>query len=361
MANVKSKRNGYIDIIKFLFAIIIADFHLNSGLFLGGRLAVEGFFMITGFLMMKSVASSSDTENLGKATVRFMFRKYKALLPVLFVSAILGFIVYSIVLDFTLLDSIKMLPLLIFDIFPLNTAGFKGFYVVGISWYLSSMFIALAILYPLAKRFKSNFSLIACPLISFLCYGLLCAKYGHIAVGTTYIPNTVIQTGIIRALAGCSLGCLIYEINKRIATKEYTKFAKIVFTVCEPLLLLFIFCMMHFFAKTGRDYVTVFAIFAMLIIGISGLSYTSKLWNPKWTKHFGTASTLIVLNHYCWIRLLETKFTQLEKGEFILLFIAFTAIACVFVHFASKLLCILTGKLLKKERWIKSEPQGEQN
>ena len=50
---MQAKRNGYIDIIKFLFAIIIAEFHLGTGVFPGGRLAVEGFFMISGFLMIK--------------------------------------------------------------------------------------------------------------------------------------------------------------------------------------------------------------------------------------------------------------------------------------------------------------------
>ena len=42
--------NSYIDVVKFIFALIILEFHLNSGLFPGGRLAVEGFFMISGYI-----------------------------------------------------------------------------------------------------------------------------------------------------------------------------------------------------------------------------------------------------------------------------------------------------------------------
>jgi peptidoglycan/LPS O-acetylase OafA/YrhL len=45
------KRNGYIDIVKFFFALVIAEFHVNSGLFPGGRLACEVFFMINGLLL----------------------------------------------------------------------------------------------------------------------------------------------------------------------------------------------------------------------------------------------------------------------------------------------------------------------
>ena len=67
------KRNGYIDIIKFVFAIMIAEFHLGSGLFLGGRLAVDGFLMITGYLMMVSVERDKHLEfNTGKSTVKFV-------------------------------------------------------------------------------------------------------------------------------------------------------------------------------------------------------------------------------------------------------------------------------------------------
>ena len=73
------KRNGYIDIIKFLFAIIIAEFHLGSGIFLGGRIAVEGFFMITGYLMLKSSEKENATDiGLGKSTASFLWKKYKA-------------------------------------------------------------------------------------------------------------------------------------------------------------------------------------------------------------------------------------------------------------------------------------------
>ena len=360
MSIVKPRRNGYIDIIKFLFAIIIAEFHLGSGVFLGGRLAVEGFFMISSFLMMKSVEKSDPLENTGISTAKFLFRKYKGLLPILFVSAIIGFVVYCIFNNYTFEVSLEKLPLLIFDIFPALTAGFKGFYVVGISWYLSAMFIVLAVFFPLAKKFKSGFSLIACPLIALFCYGLLSSKYGHLAVGTSFFPETIIHSGILRALAGCALGCVIYEIIKKMSGKSYTIFARIVFTVLEILSILFIFYMMHHFSKTNIDYVVVFVIFGMLIIGISGASYTSYLWNPKWTKLFGTVSTLIVLNHYCWTRLLKSKFKDLDKAETVLLYIGMVVASCIVVYFTSKLISFLAKKLFQKKLWLKESSDKEQ-
>ena len=61
------KRNGYVDVIKFIFAFIIAEFHLGTGLFPGGRVAVDGFFMISAYLMMRSIERRAATEVWAKA------------------------------------------------------------------------------------------------------------------------------------------------------------------------------------------------------------------------------------------------------------------------------------------------------
>lgn len=349
------KRNGYIDITKFIFAILIMLFHFGSDVLKGGYLAVEGFFMITGFFMMKSVEKSNSAEPTGVSTVKFMYRKYKSLLPMLFVSAAVGFVLYVIIKEQDFTTVFKNFWLILFEIFPLQTAGFKdGYYVIGISWYLSSMFIALAILFPLAKKFKRNFVLVICPLLTVLCYGIIAAKYGMIGgVAKKLIEGTILQQGIIRALAGCSLGCILSEIVKKVGGCEYTKLARIVFTVLELSALGFIIYFMRDFYYSKFDFVVVILLFGMLIIGIGGLSYTSNLWNPKWAKHFGTASTLMVLNHCYWCNFIKLKLNDLTMNQKMLVYLGLVAVTCVVVFFLSKLLTIGVNKLLKKELWIK--------
>ncbi len=354
------KRNGYLDVIKFLFAIIIAEFHVGAGVFPGGRLAVEGFFMITGYFMMNSIEKDKySAEQAGLSTVKFLIRKYKGLFFILLSSAIVGFVVHCVSYSFTGEVSFQKLLLLSFDVFPLNAAGFKGFYIVGISWYLSAMFIALAILYPLVRKFKTNFVLIVCPLIVFLGYGILSAKYGNLAVGTTYIENTLLHTGIIRGLSGCAAGCLIYEISKRIGGKELTRFARISFTALELLAFAMMFYLMHNLPKSQFDYVLVFIIFGMLLIGINGLSYTSYLWNPKWTKPFGTMSTLIVLNHFYWIHFISTKLKHWERNEKIWAFFGFCICSCIVVYLMSRAIELIFSKLFQKKLWIKEKATEE--
>lgn len=352
-------RNGYIDVIKFAFAIIIAEFHLLTGIFPGGRVAVDGFFMISAFLMMKNLERRYDEGELGTSTVSFIIRKYKGLALTLALSAIAAFILVAVTKEFSAETVGNRLPLILFDIFPLNTAGFQGIYVVGISWYLSSMFIALAILFPLIKRFRSDFTLTVCPLLVFLGYGLLSARYGNIAVGSTYLENSILHTGVIRALAGSSAGCLLYEISRRINTVRYTRFARTVFTLAELLLLVSMIYLMHHHPRSKFDYLLLFIIFGMLLIGINGLSYSKALWNPKWTKPLGTASTLIVLNHYNWAMLVQEKTKALPTPQRILIYAIVVALTCAAVYFLSKLILLIFRPLFRKKLWVKTD-SGEQ-
>lgn len=55
------KRNGKIELLRFLFAVIIVLHHSRqllgdeNCLFLGGSLGVEFFFIVSGYLMMSSI------------------------------------------------------------------------------------------------------------------------------------------------------------------------------------------------------------------------------------------------------------------------------------------------------------------
>lgn len=352
---MKTKRNGYIDVIKFIFALMVADFHFDTRFLYGGFLAVEGFFMISGFLMMKSLEKSDKTESTGVATAKFILHKYKALLPILFSSVVVAFIVYIFNYNLSPRDISHNFWLVIFDIFPLQVAGFQGYFVIGISWYLSAMFIALLILYPLMRRSKSTTVNIICPLIVFLGYGILSARYGDIIqAGKIYLEYSLLHTGIVRGLAGCSLGCIISEITNKVKTVKLTHLAKTVFTVIEIVFFAIMLVMMHYVAMTQFDFIIVSLMFVILTIGIAGLSYSSDLFSGKWTKCLGTASTLIALNHYCWYDFMKKFMPDLGFGIKVLISVGLITVNCVLVYFMSKLLSYGCSKLFKKERWVEN-------
>ena len=340
------KRNGYIDVIKFIFALIVMDFHMETGVFLGGRLVVEGFFMISGFLMMKTIEREGElTQNLGVATVKFIFKKYKALFYFLLPSAVIAFVIVSITYNYDSSDIVRRTGLLFFEIFPMNALGFEGSYPIGISWYLSAMFVSMLILYPICKRLDKIATHIICPIIVLFGYGSLSLFFQSLEVNYQLLPNTFIKTSIIRGLAGCALGCILYEVNKLLSNKTPTKGARALFTVLEVLSFGYFLYGMHYRHTSPHDYLVTFVIFVFLTIGISGISYTYYLWNPKWTRLLGTASILVVLTHCSWARFFAEKLGKgyVKTGKIWWCYLSIAG-TCVVVY----ILSVLLKKLFKR-------------
>ena len=103
-----SKRVGEMEFLRFIFSIIIVFHHSRNfignetSLFLNGAFAVEFFFILSGFLMMKSISRMNDKyENLGMETVQFIKKKYLSLCPDMIISWIIGAVATAIVCKYT--------------------------------------------------------------------------------------------------------------------------------------------------------------------------------------------------------------------------------------------------------------------
>ena len=83
----KYVRNGKIDLLKFLFSIMVIVFHFNKHLYnydfcQRGYIAVEFFFVTSGFLFAKSLAKIPyRQETLFQDSVGFMKKKFFSFFP----------------------------------------------------------------------------------------------------------------------------------------------------------------------------------------------------------------------------------------------------------------------------------------
>ncbi len=102
---VKNKRNGVIELMRFLMVIPIVLGHtkefLSDKIVTRGYLGVEFFFVVSGYLMMASLSRKKGEEikDLGKETWSFVVHKWKALMPnylVAFIVAAVGMFVVQI-------------------------------------------------------------------------------------------------------------------------------------------------------------------------------------------------------------------------------------------------------------------------
>ena len=344
MTNLQNtKRNGYIDVIKFIFAIIVLEFHMGTGIFPGGYIPVEGYFMISGYLMMNTIEKNKSPEdNLGVSTARFILNKYLSVLPYLLPAALMSFVLHCIQLDRTVEKALKYLPLLIYEVIPLRTLRFQGEYIMGVSWYISAMFVCLAILYPLCKKLKTTASLIICPILAAVFYGMLSNEYGNISMHADYLPDLPISVGLLRGFAGCALGIFMYEVCKPILNKKVTVGGRIIFTLIELWAFLYFLQTMHVKPMSKYDFVVILAIFIFLLIGISGISLSSVICNTKLAKPLGTASIIILLNHYRLEKVFKAQFgRKVHETEQLWIFLALCVASWIIAWIASKVIQLI--------------------
>lgn len=296
------RRTGSIDYIKFIFSLFILFYHFGF-LFNSGYIVVEGFFMITGYLMMASLCrKAAETEGSPYGTAKFVFRKYRSVLFPLLFSALIGFVVYEALIyehpmDFTA----ERVPLLLFEILPLQMAGFEGMWTTGVSWYLSAMLLGVAILHPLAKKDPLRFGSTWAPVIALLGYGLLSHNYGHLDVPNLWILELV-NTGLIRGIAGLCGGFVIYCLANRSGSAEPTLPARFLYSALAGLgwYILFRTVMQPRNERIVSDFILTGAIFLFLSLVLSGKTLLSLVPSSKLSRALATVSTFVYLNHYPW-------------------------------------------------------------
>lgn len=351
------KRQNSIDFIKIFFAIVVVLFHFET-FFIAGYLAVEGFFMISGFLMIRSINKNSEEIRTSKdSTARFVFHKYSAIfLPLLF-SAIFGFIIYEIFIFKKPVNLLlRSIPRLLYEVFPLQVAGMDAYYSTGVSWYLSSLFLSIAILHSFAKRDPEKFAYTACPVIALLGYSLICVNCKMLDVASIWLFGNIINTGLIRGLAGISLGCILYYLVERESKKqEPTKQARIFYTFIT------IACIAAFIyftttpgvARTTSDFICLAPLFLLLYIELSGKSLFKYITNYKWTHVLSTASLYIYMNHFAWRMFFDTNYAGYDRITLLpwyLLCVALSSSAvCLLTYVTRKIIRVIKNKYSVKE------------
>ena len=266
-------KNASVELLRFLFTSIIIFFHINLDLwdqkkviavvreipvtfFKHGNIGVEFFFLVTGWLMAKTIYTkyiqpresgvntggaipvesadarkSADTGKrpAGKAgrgrlmegTVQFVRHKANAIFPYYLLACALTVVIQFLTERTLSLDYfLRRLPSLFF----LQRMGF-GKPFIGCTWYLSSMLLALFVVYPLCRRFYHVFTLAAAPLLCAVLLGAIIICTGSLGniedwFFITYKTN-------IRAFAEISLGATAFEISRRMQGHVHSRAGRI--------------------------------------------------------------------------------------------------------------------------------------
>ncbi len=317
-------RNREIDLFKFVFSIIIVLYHArlfgNSDLgdivaFEKGALAVEFFFLISGFYFIPSINSFINKNNLqdNKTSVftegvRYVFSRIKSIATIAIISLSFSLVSYTYTY---IMENIIINPIVY--LFHISRSVWTVLFLdAGVpiqvdinraTWYLSAMFIVMLIMYPLARRKRDFFVKYFAPLTIIFVLGIV-AKKGHLTY--THATNELhITGGISRAIVGILLGCILYEISQVLIKIKFSFWAKLFFTIVAYCGIFFCLMVMHYNTKTilplSYDRYVDFSVIPVLAIVVlifaSDLSLIKYILPKKLCSFLGSFSTVLYLMH----------------------------------------------------------------
>lgn len=323
--NIK-RENYFMDFIRFLCALIIMFYHgrvfANSGdvkIFEMGYLAVNFYFILTGFLMVNSLMKSN------RDTISFMKNKIKRLAPGILVCF---FICYLFTFGRKSLDLKNLISNdVLGDLLQLKTFGLGGGVNLG-WWYMSAMLFIIFLLYPIAKKNKEQFTKYTAPIIILVTVAIV--KHFKISF-TSHSTTTLIFTdGFYKGLVYISLGCISYDISKYFEKINVGKLARILLTIFESSTFALLMASMHF-----KWFETlIYAIFFTLAVAISfsNKTYTSSIFKHKIWKKLGNFGFYLYLTHVSIRTYIDRKNTFIYS-DMLLKFVSLSIIVAIFVYF----------------------------
>lgn len=340
-------RNGTIDFLKFIFSIGIILYHseqfYSKNIFFCGYIAVEFYFIVSGFLLMKEadrLINSSTNKNIFILNLEMIRKKYINIFVYLIGAILASYFFWH---KNTFIDFPTILHDIIYSInelFLLQMLGFQGFWATGVAWYLSALFFASFVIFPIILKNKSLFVYYIAPLI-------IVGIYGYFACVDSTINNPgqwngFIYKGLLRGLAGLSLGCISYELINKITKNEWNRRIKIVLTATEIIGYLFTIMFIVLYKQwDSMDFFITILIFISVTISFSNRSYLSKIFSHEIFNKLGIFSMSLYLNHYFVAANISRIFVGKTQIELMRIYII--------IVFGLALLNSLLGSLLTKK------------
>ena len=136
------KRNGKVDFLRFVFSIVVMLFHIRGKyhikilydgfitltFFNRGNLGVEFFFVLSGFLMARSVfhANQQNRElSVARSTTQFIKRKFIPLMPMNIAATGILFIISCVLGNLSFIPALEKLLRAIPGLFFIQISGMR--------------------------------------------------------------------------------------------------------------------------------------------------------------------------------------------------------------------------------------------
>lgn len=306
---MNTEKSYSLELFRYLFMLIIALWHSNLKIFQHGYLPVEFFFILSGYLLLRSV----EKHNIG--TLQYTYIKFKRFMPQ-YLTALSILILINFHKWNTIVFWIERIP----ELFMIQCTGFYSGSLNSPLWYLSVLILGGGILHSLILRKKNIVIKVILPLfiLSFYTYlfnqqdSLECWK----EIGCFSIP-------LLRGLAAMSIGVILAYIHIYYNEKIDSK---IIYWNISSILSLLLFLMI-IFTKEFYDKYVIILVPPIIIVCMSTKSWFNKWLTSPFFGWLGSLSFSMLVIHIIFNKIFHKMSSFLPEYTHVILYIIGLTIA----------------------------------
>lgn len=297
-----------IDFFRFVFSVVIvfrhAEFLFNDNIVLpGGAFGVEFFFLVSGYLMMASLEKirSRKIENLGLETARFLGKKVAAIYPEFVLSFVIAFVIQCTFKALTWKKIGQLFMNTLFELLLLQRTGIGENSVSVVIWYVQSMLLCMAVLYPLIRKYPEITRRLVLPLVALLLLGYLNRSFSHFRTPNKWLGIT--YKGNVRAMAELCLGAECYFAAQYLQRFNLKKIAAILLTVLKWFCWILV-CAYMWDTEWKQDAFMLAVFCVAVVLAFSRQCVDERLFQNRLVAFLGKYSLSIYLCHEFYARYL---------------------------------------------------------
>ncbi len=302
----KKERVGEIEFWRMVFCAVIFIYHVGLDstsehtLFVRGQIGVELFFILSGLFMAKSAdmlrsKNPAETKALGRESMKYVIKKYISFFPYHVFAFVCGFAIRIYMHGWNGEQILSNAVLSIPQFFLIHMGGLTNNYkIVSVEWYISSMLIAMLLIYPLLRKFYDEYVHIAAPLLSLSIMGWALAERGTLL--GMYEWCGITTWGVLRAILAMNLGCIVYELAKYLKGKNWSVLQQIFLTLAGLSGYVITLMYANFTLNRKIYFVCLFLLMGSVAVSFSGVNLYGKYMNGSFFRHLGKLSLPFYLN-----------------------------------------------------------------
>ena len=290
------KKQNSIVLWRIIFTYLVAIYHFDVAYAISNQIgirsawyiAVEFFFIVSGYLIYSNLDKLSATYKSGPAYFRVRFAR---LYPYYLGSFILCLGLYAYLSGERIID---LLVTHVFEMFAMQGIGLNvgWVYVNDTAWYISVVLIAGFLIYHCLVKWKDTFVKFVAPIIVMATFSYFFRFRGNINA-VLEAEGLWLSHGLLRGLSGMCLGIFAAEGN---AWLQREKRDGLYMRILGVLGFLFVIVGSVKYGISEMDFL--FAVVLAVAVAIGFLPSGAKLFRWRWVQKWSELTLSIYLVHY---------------------------------------------------------------